>query len=223
MPNDLQFHSRTGRPGRSVKAANQNPPLKWNQSPFMPSSFPPTLPRGGSLAAACRLILALLHLTMVATANAAQQIRTGVAPVSRPYLTAMNSPNLRFHEAASIAPLLRKPIAGGPPVAATAQEVAEVALANNHAAASTPPMPPPESSTASTSETPNPEKAPAPASTPKPILPDDTPKKVQAQDFLPLFRFPGNGSGEEVNVIPSVPTPPVPGTLPASSATYQQH
>ncbi|MES1167622.1 MAG: hypothetical protein ABUL61_00490, partial [Oleiharenicola lentus] len=55
---------------------------------------------------------------------------------------------------------------------------------------------------------------------PKPILPDDTPKPVQSQDFLPLFRFPGSsGAGEDV---PLVPVPPAPGTLPASSATYRQ-
>lgn len=166
----------------------------------------------------CRLILALLHLSMVATANAAHQILSAPPP-SRPYLASLGSTALRFKEAAVIRPLMRKPIASGPPVAASEPEVAEVALANSQAAASTPPMP------LETEPEKTAEPTPAPAA-PKvqAILPDDTRRKVQSQDFLPLFRFPGGTSPTgDVTVIAPVPSePPAPGTLPPSSATYRQ-
>ena len=171
-----------------------------------------------------RLILALLHLTVIATAHAAQQTLAIPTPASRPYLASGGSPALRFMEANTAPPLMVKPIAGGPPVAASAPEVAEVNLANNQAAASTPPMPVEPAQPAEA----KPAKAEEPTATavkPKPILPDDTRPKVQTQDFLPLFRFPGSGgSSEDVTVVaPAVPTPPAPGTLPPSSATYTQH
>jgi len=175
------------------------------------------------------MILVLLHLSMVATAQAAQQTLALPKPVSRPYLATLSAPALRFQEAAPPPPVV-KPIASGPPVAASAPEVAEVSLANNQAAASTPPMPidmaahaMKEQSSVSTDPvtTPSP-RAPAKA---LPILPDDTRSKVQSQDFLPLFRFPGgSGSVEDVTVIaPGVPVPPAPNSLPPSSASYRQY
>ncbi len=176
------------------------------------------------------MILVLLHLSMVATAHAAQQTLALPRPASRPYLATFGAPVLRFQDAKPIAPATTKPVAGGPPVAANAPEIAEVSLANNQAAASTPPMP-----VEKTVEAPIVPEAPevqSPAPTqpeplPKalPILPDDTRRKVKSQDFLPLFRFPGSsGSPEDVTVIaPGVPTPPAPGSQPPSSATYRQY
>jgi hypothetical protein len=171
----------------------------------------------------CRLTLALLHLTVIATAHAAQQTLAIPRPVSRPYVASMGAPALRFLEAIPTPPILVKPIASGPPVAASAPEVAEVNLANNQAAASTPPMPG-EPAPSVPTETPatKPEHSPAtPAAKPQPILPDDTRRKLQSQDFLPLFRFPGTSASTE-EATPAVPTPPAPGTLPPSSATYRQ-
>jgi hypothetical protein len=168
----------------------------------------------------CRLILALLHLSMMATAHAAQQTLAVPVMISQPYLATMGSPALRFGEAAPKTPLTRRPIASGPPVAASAPEEAEVTLANNHAAASTPPMP----IGGTDSIAPSPEKPRAEQTTtpkPQPILPDDTPKPVQSQDFLPLFRFPGMAGGGEDGAM-MVPVVPVPPTMPASSATYRQ-
>lgn len=179
------------------------------------------------------MILVLLHLTMVATAHAAQQTLATRKPVSQPYLATFGAPALRFLEATPTPPPTVKPIASGPPVAASAPEVAEVSMANDQAAASTPPMPfekpatqppaeqpsaTPSEPAAATTETRPPVKA-------LPILPDDTRRKVQSQDFLPLFRFPGaSGSLEDVTVIaPGVPTPPAPGSQPPSSATYRQY
>ncbi len=176
------------------------------------------------------MILVLLHLSMVATAHAAQQTLALPRPASRPYLATFGAPALRFQDAKPITPPTTKPVASGPPVAANAPEVAEVSLANNQAAASTPPMP-----VEKTVEAPIvPESTEAHASLAKqsepqpkalPILPDDTRRKVKSQDFLPLFRFPGSsGSPEDVTVIvPGVPTPPTPNALPPSSATYRQY
>lgn len=172
----------------------------------------------------CRLILALLHLTVIATAQAAQQTLAIPRPISRPYLVSLRAPALRFQEMIPVPPILLKPIASGPPVAASAPEVAEVNLANNLAAASTPPLtmePAPPAPVAATPTTsPNPSPA-APAAKPQPILPDDTRRKLQSQDFLPLFRFPG-ATGPTEDATPAVPPPPAPGVLPASSATYRQ-
>jgi hypothetical protein len=172
----------------------------------------------------CRLILALLHLAMVATAQAAQQTLAIPQKISQPYLTAAGSPALRFRAALPNTPLTRRPAAGGPPVAASTPEDAEVALANNHAAASTPPFPDSESRPVSTpheASQSTPEQAPGHKV--RPILPDDTPRPVQSQDFLPLFRFPGNGNAEPDVILPgNVPVAPTPYTMPQSSATYRQ-
>jgi hypothetical protein len=220
----MQFPSRSYLRDRFKESANQNHPLKWNISPFMPCRFPTTPPRGGATPALCRLVLALLHLTVIATAHAAHQTLAIPKPVSRPYLASISSPALRFVEANSAPPMMVKPVAGGPPVVANAPEVAEVNLANNQAAASTPPMPmepaqpiPPAEGKSAKADEPATQ-----AAKPKPILPDDTRPKLQSQDFLPLFRFPGSGGPSE-DVTPAVPAPSAPGTLPPSSATYTQH
>jgi hypothetical protein len=167
-----------------------------------------------------RLILVLLHLSMLATAQAAQQTLAVPQAISQPYLATIGSPALRFGDPTPTTPLMRKPIASGPPVAASGPEVAEVALANNRAAASTPPMPVPD--TSSLAPAANQPRADQPTtSRPHSILPDDTPKPVQSQDFLPLFRYPGYPvSGEDGPML--VPVVPVPPTMPASSATYRQ-
>lgn len=166
---------------------------------------------------------------MVATAYAAHQTLGIPQTTSRPYLATLGSPAMRFQDPAPVPPPVVKPIASGPPVAASAPEEAEVSLANDRAAASTPPMPLPEAT-----PTPAPEVATAPSKpdpakpepvAPRalPILPDDTRRKVQSQDFLPLFRLPGSGGPVEDGavILPSVPAPPAPGTLPPSSATYR--
>jgi hypothetical protein len=178
------------------------------------------------------MILVLLHLTMVATVHAAQKTLATKNATSRPYLATFGAPALRFMEATPAPPLTVKPIASGPPVAAIAPEVAEVSMANDQAAASTPPMPFEKPAVPPVNEQPTSpamELAPATETRPPvkalPILPDDTRRKVQSQDFLPLFRFPGaSGSLEDVTVIaPGVPTPPAPGSQPPSSATYRQY
>lgn len=57
-----------------------------------------------------------------------------------------------------------------------------------------------------------------------PILPDDARPTVRPEDFLPYFQYPGSGSksGGVIIINPVPATPPAPGTLPPSSATYIQ-
>lgn len=227
----MQFPSRKPSPNRCWRTANQNPPLKWNTSPFMLRHVPTSPPHRGAPAALGRMILVLLHLSMVATAQAAHRTLAIPQPISRPYLATFGAPALRFQEVIPTPPASVKPIAGGPPVAAITPEVAAVSLANDQAAASTPPMPierPVADQITTNPVSSTPEQLPStenrPATKALPILPDDTRSKVQSQDFLPLFRFPGtSGSAEDVNVIiPGAPVPPVPNSLPPSSATYRQ-
>src|SRR5205085_9531948 len=119
------------------------------------------------------LILVVLHLSMVATAHAAEQTLAIPQKISQPYLSAMGSPGLRFKTASPNTPLTRRPAAGGPPVAAITAEDAEVALANNHAAASTPPFPSSEMAPDAippAAARPRPDQASSPNL--KPILPD---------------------------------------------------
>jgi hypothetical protein len=184
--------------------------------------------RGGTTAVLCRVLLALLHLTVVATAYAAQQTLGIRQTVSRPYLANMGPPPMRFQDPAPVPPPVVKPVASGPPVAASAPEEAEVSLANDQAAASTPPMPVSNNLPSAAADMPSPTHSEPPKAEPTgpkalPILPDDTRRKVQSQDFLPLFRLPGSGGPVEETslILPGVPTPPAPGTLPPSSATYR--
>lgn len=188
----------------------------------MPPCISKTPPARGVPVLLCRMILPLLPLAVVHGASMAS-----LPPVSasQPYLTAdASNVRLRFRAEVKVAALVRKTTVSGPPVAAAPSvEVAAVALANNQAAASTPTppivLPPMKEEPSHPAETSVKETLPK-AEKALPILPDDTPRKVQSQDFLPLFRFPGN-THEDV-VFPSVATPPVPGTLPPSSATYHQ-
>ena len=215
-----------------MRIANQNPPLKWNPPHFMPCHLTSPPPRGRALAVLCRTLLVILNLTMVATAYAAQQTLSLAVPISRPYLAIYGAPLLRFQDVIPPAPPAVKATPSGPPIAASAPVVAEVSQANDQATASTPPQPQVNLSPdfADPAQLAHGESKAQPVQTPiaakpLPIIPDDTRPRVQSQDFLPLFRFPGTSSAnEEISVIaPGIPVPTAPRSLPPSSATYQQH
>lgn len=182
--------------------------------------------RGGTSLTLVRAGLVALHLSLMGTVQAAERSPTVAVANSRPYLATHGSTALRFIEEYPVKPLVRKPVASGPPVAASAPEIADVALANDQAAASTPPMPLPEPGATPGGEPIADLAKPTPDSTTKvhPILPDDTRRQVQAQDFLPLFRLPASGSLRDADVImpASSLVAPTVGTQPASSATYRQ-
>ena len=139
---------------------------------------------------------------------------------SRPYLTVIGPPELRFREAIIPQPdLSTRPAAGAPPHPVTEESqpspganrlenrapAAEVRLSAQPASA-------PAQAKAGTPDEPSPAGAP--------IIPDDSRAKVRPEDFLPYFQFPGAGANPED--VSSPPVPVRPGQQPPSTATYRQ-
>lgn len=184
--------------------------------------------------ASLRLILACL-LPAVASSGPAVAPEPTRPARSRPYLTTLGAPQLRFAQAIP-PPDLTVHRTAAPPLPPTD----EIGQANTAAAAAafgsidtlpgiqaehTPDSAPPPPELGSLPESVHaPDSPAAPKPPPISILPDDTRQKVRAEDFLPFFQFPGSGPGRsELSVIvPVPPTPPAPGTQPPSSATYRQ-
>lgn len=138
---------------------------------------------------------------------------------SRPYLSAVGAPALRFGEAPPPPDL--RPAAGAPPVPKE-----EVHLAEAPAPAPTPLASPvasqPAEPVASSAADIAPAAKPTPGRAPAPILPDDTRSKVRAEDFLPFFQFPVTNPNGDVTVVAPVPAANSAAPLPPSSATYRQ-
>lgn len=135
---------------------------------------------------------------------------------SRPYLLVVGPPALRFQEALEPQPdLSTRPPAGAPPH--PIGKAATVATREEPRRGE-----PPALSPASAAPPQDPAPAPAPDGSPSPaaILPDEIRPKVRPEDFLPYFQFPQSGANPED--VSSVPTPPVPGKQPPSTATYRQ-
>ncbi len=133
---------------------------------------------------------------------------------SRPYLVVAGPPALRFQDALVPLPdVSTRPPAGAPPHPFAKPEISAARLEprQEEPAAAAPSQAAPSS---------KPAAAPEPASTAAPILPDDAKSKVRPEDFLPYFQFPGAGPNPED--VSSAPTPPEPGKLPPSTATYRQ-
>jgi hypothetical protein len=126
---------------------------------------------------------------------------------SRPYLRVISTPGLRFEDLPPPPDLSVRPPAGGPPK-----------LPETKAGTSTvdagPPKPAPNKPAAPAKA---PDNHPAPTvATPPPILPDDAPSQVRAEDFLPYFQYPGASRRTRgADASNSIPTPP-------STATYNQ-
>ncbi|HVU33144.1 MAG TPA: hypothetical protein VHE61_06895 [Opitutaceae bacterium] len=188
---------------------------------------PPYSPAGLRRALRCLSLLLLPALTLD-EGYAGPRMPSAFRPSAEaaPYLPVLGSPSLRFQEALPPPDLATRPAAGAPPVAALSPAESSVAVANATAARSTVA---PEESAAPAGKPPS--SAPKPAvvatrpaeKTPAPILPDTARPVVHPEDFLPFFEIPGtrrpNG---DLIVVPTVPVPPTPGTLPPSTATYTQ-
>jgi hypothetical protein len=141
-----------------------------------------------------------------------------------PYLCVVGPPPLRFQEALPPPDLASRPPAGAPPrpVGKTQPEVSHgQALDLPIGVATTAPagvekrgIGPSEKSLSTTVTTAGPPST----------LPDDAHPKVRPEDFLPFFQFPGSGAnGSNGVAAPAAPPePPKPGTLPPSTATYEQ-
>ena len=57
---------------------------------------------------------------------------------------------------------------------------------------------------------------------PPPIVPDEAAGRVKPEDFLPFFQYPGGQRPGQPDEPAKASSPPTPGQLPPSSATYRQ-
>jgi hypothetical protein len=177
------------------------------------------------------LTLMLPALTLeVAQTTAPQAFGNGYplpppsADGSRPYLAFVGPPPLRFQEEIPPPETVSHPDTG-----AAAKPVAKTEADTTRMPVLDVPMDPMQMVSASPGKTdvgavskPS-AKAAATTGTPS-VLPDDATPKVRPEDFLPFFQFPGAGThGADAPAAPAAPpTPATPGTLPPSTATYQQ-
>lgn len=144
---------------------------------------------------------------------------------TKPYLTKINPPALRFVSAKSPSELLnRPPIAAGPPILDTPDDAA-------HEESIPPTTPDPVLPREAMPDATATESIPLAATKPdeiqkiKPppsIIPDDVPERTKHEDFLPFFRFPGQSEIDVTVAVPAPDQPSPPTRLPPSSATYQQ-
>ena len=196
---------------------------------------PTTAPKGAGQALPC-LALLLLPLFMAQRAWSRPPVRlvVEIGQESKPYLTAIGAPLLRFAEAAPPPDLVGRPAAGAPPHPVEGEEAGpDAATKPGQRKAVVPPtaqadvtLPPApvsgalpvngnakkpvnESSDASAPET----------RTPPPILQDELHPPARPEDFLPYFQIPTAHPGD-ANIV--VPVPRTPAPLPQSSATYTQ-
>jgi hypothetical protein len=129
-----------------------------------------------------------------------------LADTPPPYLRVIGQLPLRFQPLPARPEATARPAAGGPPIPATsATETAKS------------PAVTPEASPASTDVSLVP--APPKKADPAPIIPDELRPRVQAEDFLPFFQFPGGPDAPSVQLV--VPTNP-PHRATPSTATYRQ-
>lgn len=157
----------------------------------------------------------------------------GAAPpsytsASRPYLAVLGVTPLRIADAVPPPDLSSRPGRAAPPKPGAEESVEAAPTAEKHETkAPTVPdlalaLAPVAEPVAEPSRVPA-ESTPVAPKTPPPILVDDVRPRVRPEDFLPFFIFPGNGQGDPNVTVPmTLPTPPAPGTLPPSSATYRQ-
>jgi hypothetical protein len=216
----MRKHYRNPRGNRFILKANQTDPLKWTVSHYM--NFRAHSWRAASVRqlGIC-LVLALWPLSNLAAPSIQSDTRTSWE--SRPYLTVVVPPTIRFAE--HVAPRVVVPLQTGDGVqsSVTAPRSAGTAAGSPGSPSETvrpnsAPTPPAPAANPSPATTPVNEKPEMPATPAPAILPDDTQPKVRAEDFLPFFQFPGTGAGQG----DVTPAPAAPGKLPPSSATYRQ-
>jgi hypothetical protein len=133
---------------------------------------------------------------------------------SAPYLRVTGSLPLRFQEVPVPPAPVARTAASGPPFPATSvtQPMPAISTPDDATPETLPPTGPMSAA------------APSPVATPPAIIPDETRPRVQPEDFLPFFQFPGStGAPGDVRVIAPLNFPPPPaqnGT--PSTATYRQ-
>jgi hypothetical protein len=173
----------------------------------------------GARRAGVRLALSLLPVVAIS----AQSFAPGPSylATTRPYLATVGAPALRFGEAIPPPDLTVRPAASAPPQPIEESGTPLVEPVKGDVTVLLPAAP--TVSPVSTTE-PIPSEPAAAGKAPLAILPDDTRRKVRAEDFLPFFQFPGSGAANgDVTVVAPLPAAaPTAAPLPASSATYRQ-
>lgn len=141
-----------------------------------------------------------------------------------PYLTFNGAPPLRFAQAPAPAKAQDVPSANAAtPAAAASDPLAQPWNASSNQPAGTSSAALTDALTEGANTSARNSGAPTTKS-PAPILQDETRPTVRAEDFLPFFQIPASARrpGDVTLIVPGIPTPPAPGTLQPSSATYTQ-
>ena len=187
----------------------------------------PHRPAGTGKALRCLCFL-LLPASAPLGAQALPRSLSSVAATSdradqTPYLLVTGAPPLRFQETPPPpVPVVRLAAVPSPVTPASADIPAPINPSSEPSPTTTSPVAAIEPVSPAH---PTPDSPQAPAKTPAPILPDNARPAIRPEDFLPYFQLPGSGrhSADVILVVPVQPsTPPSPGTLPPSSATYTQ-
>ena len=136
---------------------------------------------------------------------------------SQPYLRAIGPPPLRFLELevqSRIAPPISPTLSvGALPTAGKRGDSSQPAAAKDARA-------PAVATTAQAPQRQEIQVASRPA--PPPIVPDEAAGRVKPEDFLPFFQYPGGQRPGQPDEPAKASSPPTPGQLPPSSATYRQ-
>jgi hypothetical protein len=170
--------------------------------PRAPTPAAPARPRHALRGLVCVLLLGWAGKPASARLKSP---RTALADKPAPYLRVTGQVALRFQPVPPAPEAVARPVAGGPPLPAATPD----------APAATTPTPP--VATPASPDVILPEPAKAPAVEPPPIIPDELRPRVQAEDFLPFFQFPGAPVAGDVIIPPSPPHHATP-----STATYRQ-
>jgi hypothetical protein len=204
---------------------NPDIPFQWTVFHQMNHREPPH-PTAAMRRALLRLSLLLSTAGALSSAHAIPRrpviVFTERTVAATPYLPYNGAPPLRFAAAPAPLKLLEAPVAAATTPASSAEAPASSSTSaatptdGTTSAALTEALT--EGATASS-------RNPAPATkSPAPILPDEARPTVRAEDFLPFFQIPASSRkpGDVTLLVPGIPTPPAPGTLQPSSATYTQ-
>lgn len=188
-----------------VGVGSQNDPPQWTDAYVMNQRVSPP---GTAKGRRAWLFLSLLlpALASRVSTQATSLPNDGPAPLvpeqsDRPYLAFVGPPPLRFEDLLPPPDLSTHPAAGAPPK----PSVQAVMDAKASPVASTP--------TRTVIVKAAPVAAPKAPAVP-PILSDDVPAQVRAEDFLPYFQFPGSGGADAAQTAPR--------SIPPSSASYTQ-
>ena len=204
---------------------NPDIPFQWTVFHQMNHREPPH-PTAAMRKALLRLWLLLSTAGALSSAHAIPRrpviIFTERTVEATPYLPYNGAPPLRFAAAPPPLKPLEVPVPEGTTPNSSADTSAATATSSTAPADGTTSAALTEALTEGT--TASSKNATPTTKSPAPILPDEARPTVRAEDFLPFFQIPASSRkpGDVTLLVPGIPTPPAPGTLQPSSATYTQ-